>query len=201
VYGSRLVVDDHRHVIDAWPAAEGSQVRSSLATFNALGGPSGVVVRSDVMATTGGFDERLSALADWEAWIRVLEVCDAAPVPEFLVAYTVYADNMHIRDPRGYLAEFAVLTQLLRERPGGITGVDEAGFVRWLAEEVARAGKRRTAAELWLRSALIGRKPLDVLRAGAALMRDRAPEGTYAASPDWLSALAQANGHALRRQD
>lgn len=116
VYGSRWVIDGRRRVIDAWPAAHASRVHETLAAANALGGPSGVMVRADVMATAGGFDERLSALADWEAWLRVLDICHAAPVPDFLVAYTSYSDNMHVRDPFSVLSEFEVFAGIVNSR-------------------------------------------------------------------------------------
>ena len=191
VYGSRLVVDDRRRVIDAWPAADASRVHGSLASYNALGGPSGVMVRADVMATVGGFDERLSALADWDAWLRVLDTCRAAPVPEFLVAYTVSSDNMHVRDPFGYLAEFEVFARIVKNREGTIKNVDKARFVRWLAAEVGRAGHRGAAARLWLRSARIARRPEDAVRAGLALARDETAGRGFAATPAWISALGQ----------
>ena len=189
VYGSRWIIDDCRRVTDAWPAADASQVRDALATHNVFGGPSGVMVRADVMATAGGFDERLSALADWEMWLRVLDICDAAPVPDFLIAYTIHSGNMHTRDPFGYLAEFDVFARILRSREGTTSRLDKAQFVRWLAVEAAHSGRRRTAARLWLRSARIARKPEHAIRAGLALIRDETIHCEFAAAPSWISAL------------
>jgi glycosyltransferase involved in cell wall biosynthesis len=193
VYGSRWIIDDCRRVKDAWPAADASQVRDALATHNVFGGPSGVMVRADVIAAAGEFDERLSALADWEMWLRVLEVCHAAPVPDFLIAYTIHSGNMHTRDPFGYLAEFDVFARILKDREGTTRNVDEARFVRWLAVEATRAGLRRTAARLWLRSARIAHKPEDVVRAGLALTRGETVDCGFAATPGWISALGHSD--------
>jgi Glycosyl transferase family 2 len=191
VYGSRLVVDARRRVIAALPAAHASRVHGSLATANVLGGPSGVMVRADVMATAGGFDERLSALADWEAWLRVLDICHAAPVPDFLVAYTIYSDNMHARDPFGVLSEFEVFAGIVNSRGGTISNVDGAGLIRSLALDASRYGHRGTAARLWLQSARRARRTDDLLRAGLALLRGGTFDDVFAA-PGWLSGPSDA---------
>ena len=113
-----------------------------------------------------------------------------APVPEFLVAHTIHADNMHARDPFGYFAEFEVFARIVKSREGTIESVDQAGFVRWLAAEMARARNRGAAARLWFRSARMAHKPEDAVRAGLALVRDESVDRGFAAAPDCLAALA-----------
>jgi glycosyltransferase involved in cell wall biosynthesis len=192
VYGARWVVDADRHVTDAWPATSAGDIAGTIAEFNAIGGPSGVVLRADVVAQAGGFDERLSALADWDLWLRVLEITHVVPVPELLVAYTVYADNMQARNPEGYLTEFEVFSRILASREGAIKEVDKVHFIRWLASEAGRAGRRRIAARLWARSALLDRRPDDAARALLALFRSDALEPVAAATPAWILALVGA---------
>ena len=142
VYGSCWVVDGRRRVLGARLAPHPRELPGLLGHQNAIGGPSAVMVRADVLAAAGGFDERLSALADWDAWLRVLDICRAAPVPELLSAYTSYPDNMHVRDPFAALAEFASFARIVKTRAGAVGVVSEEGFTRWLALDSSRAGRR-----------------------------------------------------------
>jgi len=190
VYGSRWVVDERRRVTSGMLAEHPSHVRGALADRNSLGGPSAVVVRRDVLRAAGGFDERLSALADWDAWMRILDICDAAPVSDLLTGYTVYPDNMHVRDPFAVLAEFERLAQIVAERSGTVARLRQDVFIGWLAGESARYGHRATAARLWLHSAACTRRARHFARAGLSLVRDRPPEPPTFATPAWLAALA-----------
>jgi hypothetical protein len=192
VYGSRWVIDDRRRVVGALLAPDPSQLRASLDHQNVLGGPSAVMVRAGVLAAAGGFDERLSALADWEAWLRVLDICSAVPVPDLLTAYTSHPGNMHVCDPFGVLAEFETFARIVDTRGGAIKAVREEEFIRWLALDSSRAGYRRRAARLWLRNARRTRKPQHVLRAGLTLTRGGTFDGSTFASPGWLAALGHA---------
>ena len=89
--------------------------------------------------------QRLSALADWEAWPRFVTQGRVAAVAELLVGYTTYTDNMHQRDPYGVLNEFHRFAQIVAARDE--TDVPpEALFRRWLAFDVEQSGRRRTAA-------------------------------------------------------
>jgi hypothetical protein len=193
VYGSRWLVDEQRRVLDVAPAAHPSHVRALLAEGrNPLGGPSSVLVRTDVLAAAGGFDERLSALADWEAWLRLLDTCSAAPVPDLLTAYTLHRDNMVVRNPFGVLAEFELFTDIVQTRLGTTKGsVREGSFMHWVATESSRAGHRTRAARFWLRNARRTRKPQHVVRAARALARGRTATATGRAyaSPEWLTAV------------
>jgi glycosyltransferase involved in cell wall biosynthesis len=188
VYGSRWIVDERRLIVGSVLAREPSQVHALLADHNSLGGPSSVIVRADVMAAAGGFDKRLSAFADWEAWFRVLDLCKAAAVPELLTAYTVYPGNMHVRDPFGVGAEFEIFARIVANSGGTINTVNREGFMRWLATGSNQAGRRTTAARIWLRNAVRTRNARDVLRAARALRRDGIVHDAQFAAPAWIEA-------------
>jgi glycosyltransferase involved in cell wall biosynthesis len=190
VYGSRWVVDGERRVRGSLIAEHPDALADALADHNALGGPSSVVVRRGALAEAGGFDERLSALADWDLWLRLFDVCSPAAVPELLTAYTIYPDNMHLRDPFGVLAEFRLLARMVAARDGAIGALREARFLRWLATENGHWGNSSSAARLWARSAWRARKPRHLARAAWTLFEGaRGDPGPFAV-PDWIQALA-----------
>ena len=58
------------------------------------GGCSGVVAERESVLAVGGFDPRLSNLADWDLWIRLALASEPAVVPEPLVGYVVHDENM-----------------------------------------------------------------------------------------------------------
>jgi hypothetical protein len=174
------------------PASD--QAHALLGKYNSLGGPSCVIVRADVLAAAGGFDERLSAFADWDAWLRVLDVPRGVAVPELLTAYTIHADNMHRRDPLGMLTEFEQFGRIVRNRGGAVAEGAEAYFLRWLAGEASQAGHRRAAATIWWRQGWRTRNPEQLIRAGLALIRDRTQDEAPFAAPDWLGAMV-GDGH------
>jgi hypothetical protein len=186
VYGARWLVDEDRRVTGVHLAQHPAAVHSALASHNALGGPSGVLVHTEVMTAAGCFDERLSALADWEAWIRVLDLCRAAPVLDLLVAYTVHPNNMHLRDPFGVLAEFDRFVEIVAARGDDVGTARAHLFTRWLAVEAGNAGHRGRAARLWLRTFAVTRQPGDLMRAGRAFTRGAEVLSVTLAAPDWL---------------
>lgn len=189
-YGSRWIVDGHRRVTGVLPAHRVAWVHDALYTYNAIGGPSGVVVCTDIMRNAGGFDERLSALADWDAWLRLIEVCRVAPVPDFLVAYTIYRDNMDARDPFGVLAELDVFANIVTRRNGGGHRIDVNRYTRSVAINAASGGHRVNAARLWLAAAWRSRRPANVLHAGLAFFHGPATSDYVFATPAWVSDLA-----------
>jgi hypothetical protein len=62
----------------------GGEARRALLRQNFMCTPS-VLIRRDVLDETGGFDDRLPRLQDWDLWIRVAGVTRFACVPMPLV--------------------------------------------------------------------------------------------------------------------
>ena len=50
-------------------------------------GTSGVMIRREVIDTTGGFDETLPAVEDWDMWIRIARFYEFRALPQPLIIY------------------------------------------------------------------------------------------------------------------
>ena len=111
-------------------------------------------------------------------------------MPELLTAYTIYPDNMHLRDPFAVLAEFRLLARMVAERDGAIDALREARFLRWLAAENGHWGNSSVAARLWARSAWRGRQPHHLARAAWTLVEGAGQDPGPFAVPEWIQALA-----------
>jgi hypothetical protein len=194
VYGGRWAIDEHRAVRDAMLAVAPEVVVQEVAFTNCVGVPSSVLVHASVLAEAGGFDPALSALADWEAWIRFAPVANPVAVSDLLVGYTTYAGNMHVRNPRAIVTELDRMVGLpsVRSATNGAS-VHDQRFVRWLAAESQHYGHRRASAQMWLLSAGRFRSPGDVLRAAYALAVPAHREPAYA-TPEWLTAFRAPKG-------
>jgi len=131
------------------PAAN---VRWSLFTSNAIGGPSSAIVRRDAFEAAGGFDPSFEVLADWDLWLRILRDHDAAVAPGMLHGYVVHLEAMHVQRADEALEEFRRLQQRHR-RDGRADDPDftDEVYLRGIAEAHKRAGRRREAAQLSLR--------------------------------------------------
>jgi glycosyltransferase involved in cell wall biosynthesis len=110
-------------------------------------GSSNVIVRTELLRSSGGFDAALRHLADWDMWLRLARhgapVCVAVP----LVAYRLHPAQATL-DTRGMIAE----ARVLRDRHG----VDINTIRRWLAWSHLRRGRRREAIGGYARAAATG---------------------------------------------
>lgn len=190
VYGAHIVIDGDRRPLRAALAPRANEVVRALSRINALGGPSAVMTRTSLVRDAGGFDDRFSALADWDLWLRLTAVAPAAPVPELLVAYTAHGGNMHVARPRAVIDEYRVLARLQADRNPAAPLLDEAGFVRWVGDDTRRSGRRRLAAMVYAEAALRSLSVMHLARGGACIVR---PDGRPRAAappwtaPDWLA--------------
>lgn len=145
------------------------------------GGCSNVVVRADLLATTGGFYPGLRVLADWDLWLRLLRTGPPAVVDAPLVGYRMHASSMS-SDPGGLRAELREISARTADLRGGAS-VDAGWMHRWSGQTALRAGRRRDATAAFLRAARAGdwsslaRVGMAVLgpRATVALMQRRHP--------------------------
>jgi hypothetical protein len=74
-------------------AAEAARLDHDLQWRNALV-PSAVVARRAAIRQAGGFDEALSACADWDLWLTLLTIGPLVPVRQPLVLYRAHAGSM-----------------------------------------------------------------------------------------------------------
>jgi glycosyltransferase involved in cell wall biosynthesis len=161
VYTGGVVTDSHGRPLRDSAAPETHALVETLARRNLVGGPSAVMVRTELLHRVGSFDERFSLFADWELWIRLAGVGRAAACPARLVAYREHGSNLSGLDIDEAYAELALLV----ERHGIDVDLDE--FARWVAWQQRRVGHRRAAVRAYLRGARTGRSGALLLRAMA----------------------------------
>ena len=138
------------------------------------GGCSNVVAPTALVHELGGFDERLSMLADWDLWIRLARSGPAARCEQPHVAYLDHGASMHVQQADLAPAELAYLAdkhpELVEESATPGSG---AWFMLWTAAGQYRAGRRWRATATYLRTAVRYRSEGALLRALAAPFTDR----------------------------
>lgn len=194
-YTDAIVVDDTLHPLAVERAPTPEAMPVSLRRFNAVpGGCSGVLAVTSTVREIGGFDEGLRILADWDLWLRLQAVGPCAHAPDLHVAYVRHAGAMTHRALDGAWEELAHLEAKLGD---GVLP-DGRWFSRWLAGGYARAGRRRSATETYLRGAVRYRLPGNIIRAGGGLVRDRRLAAMRSQGgagplpePGWLTTMRQ----------
>jgi len=172
VYTGMIVIDDRDGLVETCPL-DPDDLRRTLARHNFLGAPSTVMVSTDLVRRAGGFDERLSALADWDLWLRLIfdEGAILVACPEPLVAYVLHAENMHRAQAESIMAEFRYLAAKHRRYGRQVGGPT---LFQWVAGSQRRSGRRGHAARTYLESAARYRKPGDLARGVGVLLGERA---------------------------
>jgi len=159
-YAAALFVDRAGTPLRLDPAPEPETVARALRGSDVVGGPSTVIVRTELARELGGFEPSLSVLADWDLWLRVAEVGRPAACREVLVAYHEHDDNMSAWAAPRVFAELDVL--VARHALHG--EVDGVRFTHWVAANQRRAGRRRAATRAYLRGAAGFRSPRLLMR-------------------------------------
>ena len=98
---------------------EGSHLSDLLLTENVIpGGGSGVLARTELVRSVGGFDECLSALADWDLNLRLSQRSPLASLDRPLVGNYVHPEQMtrdfprHVHDVSRIREKFAQYGEL-----------------------------------------------------------------------------------------
>jgi glycosyltransferase involved in cell wall biosynthesis len=196
-YCRRIEIDDRGVVRNVSHRTRADDLARRLLSNNVVGTPSGVLVRADVLERVGVFDERLSALADWDLWLRAAAGGSAVACQQPLVAYRHHPQNMMTTDAPAIIAEFELLREKHREaaRRAGVE-FGATWLTRWQAARDLAAGRRLSAAGAFLRSGVRHRDRRDLARAAGALGGDllqrvgRAAERRSTTRPDWLDRYA-----------
>jgi glycosyltransferase involved in cell wall biosynthesis len=143
------------------------------------------LVRRTALDAAGGFDERLTALEDWDLWLRLALLAEARYTPAVLVRYRIQPGGMSEDRARMDRNRFHVLDKLCRTRTAALEGLGAVGrriiadTHNWLGKEAYASGdwgeaRRRFAASVltvpWQRQAplLLG---LSLVRGGAQVRR------------------------------
>jgi glycosyltransferase involved in cell wall biosynthesis len=193
-YCAGVVVDSTGTPLRHAPAPDPDTVARALRASAVVGGPSSVIVSTELARRLGGFEPSLSVLADWDLWLRVARTGRAAACPEVLVAYREHGENMSAWPADLVFGELETLV----ERHGIDGEVDGVLFTHWVAANQRRAGRRLEAARAYLHGAIAFRSPKLLLRAVAMPLGERAmssPERLRRArgraeqppsAPEWL---------------
>ena len=141
------------------------------------------LIRRTALDSAGGFDDQLTALEDWDLWLRLSLVAEARYSPAVLVRYRIHSGGMSEDRARMDRNRVRVLDKLCRTRPAAVQRLGAVGrriiadTHNWLGKEAYARGdwteaRRRFAASLatvpWQRQApmLLG---LSVVRAGTQI--------------------------------
>ena len=109
VYCNSFTVNEHDEVLGELKGTKKGTIFDDLLSSNCLGPPSGVLLPKKVFAQTGYFDEDLTALEDWDLWIRVAQWYAIDFVERPLLKYRVHSNNMSSNIVNMQLSTFAVL--------------------------------------------------------------------------------------------
>ena len=204
-YCAALVVDDCLRPRILQPAPPVNQLMPTLLRYNAIpGGASNVVASTSLLEEVRGFDESLSFVADWDMWIRLVEIGRPVAVPDVLIAYVHHAGSWVLREDQAIMDELQRLIEkhaALSRRHG--VAIDLLEYDRFVAHRLWLAGRRGAGARRYLAAAWNHRDPGSFLRAVRALMMTHelaarlgfARERPHA--PEWLEHLAASSSAAV----
>lgn len=169
-------------------APDPSAVASRLPYQNAIpAGSSNVLVHRAALMEAGGFDARLRHLADWDMWLRLLQLGPPAHAPGIGVGYRLHPTAMSLT-PEGVLDDLKLIDarwrHLRQDEP-----LDYGPTHLWIALNQLRAGRRTPAAVSYLRAIRHGRR-----RGFAGLLHAVDPRttrgGTSTALDTWVARAA-----------
>ena len=176
VFSGHLDLNGDREVTNVTPAAPAESVREGLRRMNLVGCPSRVLLSTEAVEAVGGFDTRLSVVADWDLWVRVVAGHEIVRCPELLVGYMRHTGNMHL-DAQRFLADLA----MLQEKYGWGDELQRDSVFgdllpSYVAETYRASGQRVRAARWYARSFRARRNPRDLARAAGVLLGERLTE-------------------------
>jgi len=164
VVAGAVSIDDRLQVLTGEPPLTPERILEDLPRYNAVpAGASNVVVHTDVLAATGGFDGNLRHMADWDLWIRLGRTGAPTIVQRPLLAYRLHGHNATMDtafDPDEPLAELDIIVDRY-----GIPG-DRRAVQRWIGWTCLRAGRRGAALRAYTRAVRGG----DLRSAGRGLI-------------------------------
>jgi glycosyltransferase involved in cell wall biosynthesis len=139
VYAGAVKIDARERITGGRFPPLPSEVMNGLPRRSLIpGGCSGVIVAREALSQTGGFDQRLVNLADWDLWIRLARTGSPAFVEEPLVGYRLHQGQSSL-DVDLILKEAKLLESKHHVR------LDHGVLHHYLAYKCLRAGRRGDA--------------------------------------------------------
>jgi glycosyltransferase involved in cell wall biosynthesis len=196
-YTGRIEIDENMTVLNVRHPTDPDGLATHLLGSNAIGTPSSVVIRADLLERVGPFDERLSHFEDWDLWIRAIQQGTASACDEPLVAYRWHALNAMNTDVGQIISQLEMLREKHRRLAAGFGfEVGAPTLAYWTAFQNLAAGRRLKASWSYLRYALMERSPRDLgialcmLGGERFVRRVRAATARHPPAPDWLARYA-----------
>ena len=200
--GGAVLVDLDLEILASWKfPCEPATI--PVLSFNCVpGGGSGPVVRTELARRVGGFDTRLSILADWEMWIRLFLDSPPAYVDRPIIGYSRHATSMSHLDA-GLAAELDWIDEkhAAARRARGVA-IHRDRWLTWEAATHMRAGKRAKALRIYFHLIRRYRDTKSIARALLAAffpsllvgcwrrnLRRRIPSEWRREAEPWLAAL------------
>jgi glycosyltransferase involved in cell wall biosynthesis len=169
-YCDAISVDPDRTPRSRVAAPGGEGLLDLLLTRNVIpAGSSNVLVATALAHSVGGFDERLSYLADWDLWLRLAQRGRAVSCPEPLVAYVRHRGRMSLGADEA-VRELRVLEE--KHRDAGFRP-DYGSFLAWIAREHRQARRRTQAIQSYVRAAVETRDPRHLVRVPSTVLDHR----------------------------
>jgi glycosyltransferase involved in cell wall biosynthesis len=168
---SAVLIDTRLRLL-GWQRAPGTSYLADvvLACNPIPGGASTVMARRRLIVDAGGFDERLSTLADWDLWTRLALASPLAPVDRAETAYTLQPGGLSA-DTNSAAAERAIVVdRYSRERRRRDVDFNEVAWNAYLADRDQRTGARLRAAKGYAHAARKNRRLRTLASALAAFV-------------------------------
>ena len=162
VYSVAVHLDEDLRVIAAFAPPSAMGLRATLVSGTPIAaGASNVMARRRLVERVGGFDPQLvGGVEDHECWLRMAAAAPAAATEDILVGYVQHAGSIHLRDAAEL---FTAFRKYARKYPAplDVLGIrrHEARYLHWCAGQQRRAGNRLQAMSLYLRAAVLLRRP------------------------------------------
>ncbi|MHB1568013.1 MAG: glycosyltransferase [Solirubrobacteraceae bacterium] len=129
--GGQMIATDLRGV-QLWPATypiDDDAIRGTLGSANPFGHPT-VVMRKTVFEACGGYRDSCPHAEDYDLWVRMLDRCRAANVPEPVLLYRIHPGQTAFRDWRQHcISTLAVQVAITIRRAGGCDPLDGVELV------------------------------------------------------------------------
>lgn len=130
-----------------------SPIMPTLLQMNVVpGGGSGVLAETELIKEVGGFDERLSNLADWDMWLRLAQRSEPAVTMQADIGHYQHEGSMS-RDIDRSRAEQAMLLEkyahLYEQHAESVNFADWHGY---LGDICLQSGRRREAVREYSRA-------------------------------------------------
>lgn len=149
-YAGVADIGDRCEILAYHSAPEPDEVLAAVARYNAIpGGGSNAIVRRQLFAQVGGFEEQLAICEDWELWIRLARCGPPAATNQPLVAYRLHGQNRSLELER-ILRDVRLIERLHGVRP------DWGRLYRWFGESCLRSERHIEALGQFARAAVNG---------------------------------------------